>query len=195
MKTGAIILAAGFSRRFGGVKLSAVLPDGSTVLQQSVRVISQGVSDILIVTRQELLDQGVLQDIPAPQPQQRIVLCHDAADGMGHSLAQGARQIPDDWDACLICLADMPFIRAETIRKLTAAARRDLIVCPVSAGKRGHPVCFGRQFFAELTNARGDSGGRQLMNQYAQHVTELEVNDEGILQDVDTPADMPACQH
>jgi molybdenum cofactor cytidylyltransferase len=195
MKTGAIILAAGFSRRFGGVKLSAVLPHGSTVLQQSVRVISQGVSDLIIVTRQELLEQGMLQDIATGEPQQHIVICHDSAAGMGHSLAQGAKQIPEDWDACLVCLADMPFISSETILKLSAVARRDTIVCPVLSGRRGHPVCFGRQFFAELTRAHGDSGGRQIMNQNSQHVQELEIHDEGILQDIDTPSDMPACQH
>lgn len=191
MTTGAILLAAGFSRRFGSTKLSAVLAGGSTVLQQTSRLLRSVVGDVIVVTRPDLLDAGVFDDTGFSDPQ--IVLCQDAELGMGHSLACGIRALPSDWDACLICLADMPFIRASTLTRLYGKATRDRIIVPEYRHQRGHPICFGRDFFAILAQSQGDTGGRDVIQHNPDKIEVVALDDPGILQDIDTPQDLTAC--
>src|SRR5690606_11917199 len=120
---GALILSAGFSRRFGGVKLRATLPDGSTVLQQTLARLYAATPHITIVTRDDLLPdvERALAALPMADAQSvRVEICRDAHLGMGHTLAHGMRQLPD-WHGVLICLADMPGIRSETYARMLAA--------------------------------------------------------------------------
>lgn len=191
MTTGAILLAAGFSRRFGSIKLSAVLPDGSTVLQQTSRLLLGVTADVVVVTRPALRNAGVLDGTGFTDAQ--IVLCQDAELGMGHSLACGMRALPSHWDACLVCLADMPFIRASTLQLLQGRASQHRIIVPEYKHQRGHPICFGRDFFAELAQSQGDTGGREVIKHHAHKVEIIALDDPGILQDIDTPQDLTAC--
>lgn len=194
IKTGAILLAAGFSRRFGDIKLKAVLPNGNTVLQQSFINLSASISDIILVSRQDLVDKGILESLHPDETPYQLVLCADARDGMGHTLACGIRALPADWDACIICLSDMPFVSPATFTQLTATATPDNIIVPGYQGKRGHPVCFGRTFFPLLAACNGDIGARDLIKRHEDRIIELASNDPGILRDIDTPADLAACQ-
>lgn len=184
--TGAIMLAAGFSRRFGSVKLQAQLPDGSTLLQKSFNNTLQATENIIVVGRQDLLESGTYNFLP-DQPGIQLIICPDAESGMGHSLASAIKHIPDSWDSTLICLGDMPFIRPDTLSAMIRTSREDNIVIPVWQSQRGHPVCFGRQYFNELAASTGDSGGRHVIKLHHQAITELATDDAGIIQDIDTP--------
>jgi len=191
MTTGAILLAAGFSRRFGSIKLNAVLPGGSTMLQHTSHVLQHNFNELIVITRPDLLDAGILSDTRFTD--QQIVLCQEAELGMGHSLACGIRALPTHWDACLVCLADMPFIKASTLQKIRTKARKDSIVIPTFRHQRGHPICFGRDFFVELAQCRGDTGGRDVIKDHPDQVELVELDDAGILQDIDTPDELAAC--
>lgn len=191
MTTGAILLAAGFSRRFGDIKLNAVLPDGSTVLQKTARLLTDNINNVLVVTRPALLDANVLSKLTFSD--QQIILCHDADQGMGHSLACAIRAIPEHWHACMVCLGDMPFLRPSTLQQLQQHASPHAIIIPTFQGQRGHPVVFGRDFFAELGRSQGDTGGREVVRNHPNRVQLIELDDPGILQDIDTPEDIPAC--
>lgn len=185
------MLAAGFSRRFGGIKLSAMLANGNTVLQQSSRLLQHTINDILVVTRPDLLAAGVLRGTGFDDTS--IVLCQDAELGMGHSLACGVRALPAHWDACLVCLADMPFIKTSTLQQILSRAAPDRIVIPQHQQQNGHPICFGRDFFSELAKSQGDTGGREVIKRHPDNIEFIAVNDAGILQDIDTPEDLSAC--
>jgi molybdenum cofactor cytidylyltransferase len=106
---------------------------------------------------------------------------------MGHSLA-AAMPLTTGWTGAVIALADMPSIRPETYE-----AVRDAIVSPTSLvvphcqGERGNPVGIGQAYFAELALLEGDQGARALLQQHASAVLKLEVDDPGILRDIDTP--------
>ncbi len=192
MTTGAILLAAGFSRRFGSIKLTAMLPGNTTVLASTSRLLQNNVDELIVVTRPALFDAEVFASTDIPE--QQIVLCPDAELGMGHSLACGIRALPAHWDACLVCLADMPFIKPSTLQQICSRADRSRIVIPAYQGQRGHPVCFGRDFFTELAQSQGDTGGRDVIKSHPEQLDLLEMDDAGILQDIDTPEDLPACQ-
>ena len=116
-------------------------------------------------------------------------MCPDAAAGMGASLAHAIRQTgtAQGW---VIALANMPYVQPSTIRALASAVeeRGGGIAAPVSNGRRGNPVGFGRSHLDELLQLRGDEGARRLLHRHP--VTTIAVDDPGIFRDIDTPADL-----
>jgi molybdenum cofactor cytidylyltransferase len=91
----------------------------------------------------------------------------------------------------VVALADMPFIRPETIGKVAAAlAGGAAIVAPVYRGERGHPVGMSSRFRAQLEALSGDEGARALLKQHLALVKFIEVDDPGVCRDIDTPDDL-----
>lgn len=186
---GALVLAAGFSRRFGAIKLQAKLASGQTVFAQTLARIAAATPHIVVVTREQLIQ--VRQDI-FQQSDRHIttLLCPDSDRGMGHTLAYGFRHIPDDWDGCLVCLGDMPFVTTQTYQTLLAELHSDLIIQPAFEDQIGNPIGFGSQFFAVLRRVTGDTGGRDVVKTNRDAIRRVSINDPAILQDIDTPADL-----
>jgi molybdenum cofactor cytidylyltransferase len=115
----------------------------------------------------------------------------DADLGMGHSLASGARAA-QDWDYLFVALADMPWVRPATLARLRSAMERHsdgaaIILQPVVDGRPGHPVGFSRAFFSALQQLRGDAGARAIVRANPSAIVPLQVDDPGILRDLDTP--------
>ncbi|MFT7472316.1 MAG: molybdenum cofactor cytidylyltransferase [Kiritimatiellia bacterium] len=177
---GAIVLAAGFSSRFGSSKLLAGLSSGKTVFQQTVERIAEVFPERLVVTRPEMV--AALQELALGTS---ILSFEHADQGMGATLAFAAQQI-GDWDACVVCLGDMPFIETSTYRRIAELVTADSIVTPIFDSKMGNPVAFGKNLYTHLEALTGDNGGRRLTSMYPQAVRELQVSDPGILQDIDT---------
>lgn len=185
---GAIVLAAGFSRRFGDSKLLAKLSNGKSVFQQTIERLSEVFPERLLITRPEMAE--ALQE---SAPDTSILRFEHADQGMGATLAYAAQHI-GNWDACLVCLGDMPFIKPSSYRLIAEQATIDSIVIPKIDSKIGNPVAFGSKFFADLKTLSGDSGGKKLTRMYPQAVRELEISDPGILQDIDTPEELALYQ-
>ena len=90
-------------------------------------------------------------------------------------------------------MRSMPRVTPATLHALIAAlASDDAIIVPVTGGKRGNPVLWGRAHIERLTTLAGDVGGKALLGELADHVVEVDVADDGIFADVDTPADLRA---
>ncbi|HEY9569325.1 MAG TPA: 4-diphosphocytidyl-2C-methyl-D-erythritol kinase, partial [Thalassobaculum sp.] len=66
------------------------------------------------------------------------------------------------------------------------------IVVPTRRGKRGNPVLFARRFFEVMGTVSGDVGARHIIGDNDELVIEVEVDDESVLTDVDTPAALAA---
>jgi molybdenum cofactor cytidylyltransferase len=185
---GALILAAGFSRRFGSDK-RRYLVDGTTPMLQRTLQVYCGVFDgVLVVIRPE--DDDLVVSLPAGFPGLQTIVAEDAALGMGHSLAAGARAIPADWQFVAVALGDMPWIRPETVELLVAEFpedRPDAIVQPVYGDVPGHPVLFGSGCFEALSSLTGDQGARDLLAERRGSLIRVVVDDEGVLGDLDTP--------
>lgn len=185
---GAIVLAAGFSSRFGSSKLLAPLSNGKTVFQQTMDRIADALPDRVVVTRPELASQ--LRELA---PHISVLSFDQAEQGMGATLAFAA-QHTHNWDGCIVCLADMPFIETATYRLIAERVSSDRIVTPSFDSRPGNPVAFGSDFFAELRALTGDSGGKKLTSLHPQAVLELKVTDPGILQDIDTQDELERYQ-
>ncbi|MBT3529389.1 MAG: nucleotidyltransferase family protein [Gammaproteobacteria bacterium] len=184
--TGAIVLAAGFSRRFGGNKLNAKLSNNKTVFQQTIERLTESVPEVIVVSRADIA--------PILQPYHSDVRIFSGADqGMGSTLAFAIQQI-QNWDACLICLADMPFINPASYRAIADLIEPNSIVVPSYSGQIGNPVAFSSEYFPELSCLQGDSGGRTLMKKHTENIIKLNLEDAGILQDIDTEDDLQRYQ-
>ncbi|MDR3527964.1 MAG: nucleotidyltransferase family protein [Rhizomicrobium sp.] len=183
----AIVLAAGRSSRFGANKLLQPL-DGKAIVRHAVEaVLASKVEAVLVVTGNESeLVKAALARLPvtfADNP--------DFSTGLSSSLICGVRCLPPSCKAALIALGDMPFVTPAAINRLVDSFAHGRAICvPVCAGRRGNPVLWGRRFFAEMLALGGDKGAKQLMALYSDLVYEVEVEDEAIHRDIDTPEDL-----
>lgn len=185
---GAIVLAAGFSARFGSSKLLARLRSEKTVFQQTIERISEALPEIVVVTRPQLKD-----DLQKLAPETTIHGFEHADQGMGATLAFAISQI-GDWGGCLVCLGDMPFIQTATYSRIAAQLSDASIVIPTQEGRTGNPVAFVSDYFSELASLQGDSGGKTIIESHPEAVQRLAIDDPGILQDIDTPAELARYQ-
>ena len=185
---GAIVLAAGFSSRFGSSKLLAELSNGKSVFQQTVERIAEVFPDRLVITRPEMT--ATLQELA---PGTAFLSFEHAEQGMGATLAYAAQHI-GDWDGCIVCLGDMPFIGVSSYRLIAEQVTTDSIITPTIDSRMGNPVAFGSNFFTDLETLSGDNGGRKLTSMYPHAVRELRVSDPGILQDIDTQEELALYQ-
>ncbi len=108
--------------------------------------------------------------------------------GIGDSIACAVRASAGA-DAWIIALADMAQVQVGTIAAVRAAIEAGAAsAAPVYRGRRGHPVGFGAVCGPELAALGGDEGARSVL---ARHPPlRIEVDDPGVLLDVDTPQDL-----
>jgi molybdenum cofactor cytidylyltransferase len=180
-----VVLAAGRSTRMGANKLLAPIAGRAVLIHSLAALQEAGVSPLVLVTGHDREAIGAL--IP---PGVKQVHNPHFTSGMASSLRTGLQALPDDVDAVLVMLGDMPAVRADDIRSLAAAfdpTEGRAAVVPVHAGKRGHPVLFGRVFWPAILQTEGDQGPRQALIDNAEIVCEVAIDHPGVLLDADTP--------
>lgn len=187
----ALVPAAGMSTRMGSPK--QLLPFGEkTVLQTVVDTLLEADLDGILVVLGHRAD--AVRDSLAERP----VLFHlnpDYRNGMFTSILSGLAALEKSADAALIALGDQPNVRASVVRKVAAAYRKANkgIVVPNYRGKRGHPalVDLGR-YLPEIRSLTGEDGLKPVMRGNPDDTLEVEVADEGVLRDIDTPEEYRA---
>jgi CTP:molybdopterin cytidylyltransferase MocA len=179
-----IILAAGESKRMKTRKL--LLPfHGSTMIEKVIdNVISSEIKNILVVLgsgREEILE--VIKSLPVKH-------CYNEnfTDGMLSSVKRGFRYLPKSMDAVLIFLGDQPGIPGHVVKKLIRVYEESKkgILMPVFKQKRGHPVLIDCKYRNEIEKLDEKEGLRSLAIKFPDDVLEVEVDDDGILRDIDT---------
>jgi molybdenum cofactor cytidylyltransferase len=182
----ALILAAGASSRMGSNKLIEEVAGTPMVARVAQAVAASKAKPVTIVTgNQPDKVERAVNGIAAS-----FVHNADFALGLSTSLKAGIAALPKDIDGVLVCLGDMPLVSPGTIDKLIAAfnpLEGRAIVVPMHAGKRGNPVLWGAQYFDEMKSLGGDQGARKLFDLHADDIVEVQIDDESILFDVDTP--------
>ncbi|GGC92203.1 nucleotidyltransferase family protein [Vreelandella lutescens] len=184
----ALVMAAGYSRRYGEAdKRQERLADGRTLLATTVARTAQAFSQVRVAIRQE--DDAFQLGLAASTP---LIRLRQAHLGLGASLAEamvalgGDRRLNDS-EAVAVLLGDMPGIHPATLLALQQQATRDTIWRPCHGGQPGHPVLFGRAFWPELEHLRGETGAKALIQRHSLHYRSYDVQDPGILLDIDTP--------
>ena len=205
-----LLLGAGLARRFGSDKRLHNFR-GKPIAQHTIERYKRVFDKISVVIRPE--DQA-LQDLLHKQGVDTI-LCQDAHLGMGHSLACAMQAIIQDGqsDWLVVGLLDMPFVRVETLQSLQSTiqslsssskqtlsqpglTRKSIVRFQSATGTPPtHPVAWHQHWFEKLSQANGDEGARRIFKQVAQDspssILWLASDDPGLIDDIDTPADLP----
>jgi molybdenum cofactor cytidylyltransferase len=195
LKVAAVILAAGASTRMGEPKQLLRL-GRRTVLEQTIEnVRSAGLEELVLVLGSSA--DAIRQQLPASAfDALRVVVNPDFGHGMASSLRAGLSALDHRVDGALIVLADQPFVRPETLSRIAALYRSSKahIVIPTYRGTRGNPVLLDRSVFAEVMALEGDMGCRAIFPGHAEGTLKAEVDDPGIVLDIDSRDDYERLQ-
>ena len=181
-----IILAAGDSYRFGSDKRLITL---QPLLKTIFEALGHQTGNIFCVLKDS--DCNNLDELVGDFRNNKklsIVFNSHSALGMGSSLALASQHLTAD--AALIFLADMPYVKASTLKVLVSMLDADSIIAPTYKGKRGHPVLIGKAFFPDLKSLQGEDGAKNLLLKHFDKMVLVDVDDKGIVLDVDRPEDL-----
>lgn len=181
-----LLLAAGSATRFGSDKLQHALPHGVAIAAQAARHLKRELPRVVAVIKPGAQQLSYSLENEGCE----IVVCDNAAEGMGASLACAARAAGRT-DGYLIALADMPFVRPSSIAAVRdALAGGAALAAPYFRARRGHPVGMAGFFFETLVTLGGDEGARQLLAANEARLQKIPVGDPGVIRDIDTPGDL-----
>jgi molybdenum cofactor cytidylyltransferase len=183
----AILLAAGESKRMGRPK-QMLEWQGKTLLQHVLgNLINADADEIILVLGHEA--EQIRKSLP--ECQIKIVINPDYKRGMSSSLRHGLLAMDPRSEAFLVLLVDQPGIGPEIInhmiRDFQQANPKRGIVRPIYRGLRGHPVLIGVRYLQEAMQLQGDEGARQILMNHPEDILEVEVDQDVILKDIDTP--------
>jgi len=182
-----IILAAGYSRRMRRFKPLLTL-GGRTVLERVVSLYrSAGVTDIRVVTgfRSQTI-RSALTSLP-------VAVVHNPAhdEGMFASVLAGINTLASGVSSFFVHPVDIPLVRPHTLAMLMDAFDRlpSPVAYPVFDDKRGHPPLVDGALKAAILSHGGDGGLGALLRRFDAMALDVQVADEGVLLDADTPDD------
>ena len=180
-----LLLAAGSGSRFGSDKLRHALPHGVAIAVQAARHLRTQVPVVAVVRPgSDDLSKALRADGC------EVVVCDNAADGMGASLACAVRAAgsADGW---LVALGDMPFVRPSSIAAVRSALEGGAtLAAPYFRARRGHPAGIAARYKQELLSLAGDEGAKALFAQHSGDLLKIPVGDPGVIRDIDRPEDL-----
>jgi molybdenum cofactor cytidylyltransferase len=187
----ACILAAGSSRRMGSPKAWLDADGQPFVVRLLESFRAAGVELRFVVGA---MDDVAMRDACAARGA-RLLVNPTPEHGMLSSLHVCLDAIGDSKppvDALFVCPVDCPRVRPETIVLLIEAfeAKRSPVVVPRFGARRGHPTLFDAALFDELRHAPLEVGARAVVRAHAADRLEVPVEDEAVLDDVDTRVDL-----
>ena len=184
----AIVLAAGLSRRWGAENKLLAPVAGLPMVRRTVDAVLGSIARPVTIVLGHEQDRiaAALAGCDAA-----LLRIDDYGLGLSATLKAGIGALPDAAVGALICLADMPWVRPETLNRLIAdfvAAQDKVAAVPVFAGEWGNPVLLGRALFGAVQGLEGDRGARSLLGTRTAELLEVPVADPGVLRDADIPA-------
>jgi molybdenum cofactor cytidylyltransferase len=173
----AIILAAGASTRMGRRKAELDYR-GETFAARLVRIFGLFCEDVIVVDSK-----------PETFPGARVVVNPDPSRGMLSSLQCGMRGVAEHTVAVCFTPVDYPAVQESTVREVIGGWSGETIRIPRYQGRRGHPVLVARGLLPEFLALPAEAQAREVVHRHAGSTVYVDVDDPGILQDIDTPAD------
>lgn len=192
LRVDAVVLAAGQSSRMGEPKQLLCL-GGKTLLARTLEnVRAARVCEIVLVlgfAAEEITEQVAVEGL-------KVVVNEAYHQGMGVSLRVGLSALDPLTDAALIVLADQPFVHPQTLDRLIDHYQQSSaqIVIPLYHGFRGNPVLLDRSVFHEVMALSGDIGCRAIFGNHVEGILKVNVDDIGVLLDIDNSEDLTRAQ-
>ena len=183
-----IVLAAGRSTRMGQSKAQLELPSGRTFLEQAVHTLRDAGCRYVVAVVNDTEDWTArLADVAGAA----VVINDKPASEQIDSIRLGIAHLPDDSEAAVILPVDVPKVKTRTVAAVLQAFAQDksAVVVPTHNGTPGHPVLFARSVFGELMAEPLPRGAESIVEAHAADRAEIEVDDAGVLFDVDLPAE------
>jgi probable selenium-dependent hydroxylase accessory protein YqeC len=190
-RVGAVVLAAGLSRRMNQPGQSKVLLpwDGRPIIRVIVdRLKRMRLDDLVVVTGH------LAARVRAALTDEPVRFSHNPAYKQGDmlsSLQTGLRTLGPEIAACLVVLGDQPQLDNRVVAELitTYAEGRGKIVAPSYQRRRGHPILIDRSFWGEILSLPEDGSPRDVINAHADQIAYVPVETDSVLRDIDTPDD------
>lgn len=187
---GAVLLAAGESRRMGGRPKPLLELAGVPLIRRSLIALSgAGVDEVVVVTghRADEVERSVA-DFP-------VTLAHNAdyARGQAGSVRAGLAALQGKLDAVIVALADQPLLNAQDITELIAAFKRRgdaAVVIPRVDGERANPIVIGAGVRDEILAGDVDLGCRKWIASHPARVMHFDTNNAHFAVDLDTLEDL-----
>ena len=184
----AIVVAAGRSSRMAPRNKLLERVEGKAIVARAAEAaIASGANPVIVVTG---FDAARIEEALRGL---KVTMVHNPvfAQGLSSSLQSGLDALPPNSDGALILLGDMPEVESSLLRNLMAAFTGPGAICvPAHRRRRGNPVLWGRDYFAEIMSLAGDVGAKHLLALHQECVTEVAVQSDGIFADIDTPDDL-----
>ncbi|MEM1611610.1 MAG: nucleotidyltransferase family protein [Sulfolobales archaeon] len=190
-RIGAVILAAGESKRMGFPK-QLIEVCGEKIIRIVIRkALDMGFGDIVVVLGHMARDIArYIDDMTGV----KIIVNPRYREGMSTSLIEGVKNLRKDIEAFMVILGDQPFISKETMRKIIESyygvEEKPLMVIPTYRGLRGNPVLISSRIITDIMELKGDIGARALMEKYRAYIYYVETQDPGVVLDIDTKEDL-----
>jgi CTP:molybdopterin cytidylyltransferase MocA len=180
-----LILAAGESRRMGFPKALLRYRD-ETFLDTLIGLFAARCQPVIVVlgAHSDRIRERTLR--PAT-----FAINADYQRGQTSSMQCGLRAVPAGAESVLFTLVDHPAVAPATLDALLAGQVHipgPLVRVPRHQGRRGHPIWFSRDIIAEFLGLQEDGAAREIVRSHAAQTEFLDVDDPGILADIDDPA-------
>jgi molybdenum cofactor cytidylyltransferase len=169
-------------------------PEGRTFVGQLIHTLRHGGLDrVAVVGRAH--DAALREEVSAATPPVAYIENLSPDLGQLSSVLAGIAFAEAEAGAgALVVPVDMPLIRAETVKAALAAFDRsdEPILRVRCGGRNGHPVIFGARVFPMLRSTAPAAGARAVLNDHPSLVRTIDVDDPGVLRDIDLPAEYRA---
>lgn len=178
MKCDAVVLAAGYSSRTGTNKMALVI-ENKTVLSRVIDTLLDVCGKIVVVGGHNF---ETIKTITDKYKKVKLVENKNYHLGMFSSVKCGVSEMTDDF---FLIPGDYPVVKKSTYLMLKKG--RGEFIVPVYKGRGGHPVLIKKKLIKTIAEEPVESNLKALRKKCDTEF--IEVNDEGILMDVDTQED------
>lgn len=192
MKISPVILASGFSRRFGTDKLMEKAL-GKPLIDYVIRALHEaGFAEIFAVIRKE---QEELKNHAGEYL--KFIENEKAIEGQSSAIKAAVSHLRSESDAIMFLLGDQPLIRADTIVRLCRTHTSEeygISSCQID-GRLCPPVIFSSFYFDELMNLSGDTGAKPVLIRHSDRIARVSFGERYEADDVDVPQMIPVIEN
>ena len=182
-----ILLAAGQSKRMSGENKLIKSVKGIPLIKCALNnILKSHVNEIIIVLGYQ---NETIEKLIDKTSRIKFVFNSNFESGMASSIIKGIKKLSKKTDSFFISLGDMPSINYDTYNQLIKCNKNKKAIVPMFKGQQGNPVLFPKSFEEKLLSIQGDSGAKKILEINKKEVLYLEINDPGIIIDLDVPND------
>ena len=190
-KIGAIILAAGMSKRMGSPKLLLPL-NGHPIIHYPIALAKQQKLHPIMVIAGQYIEE--ISKVMKDSTDITFLYNPNYQSGISSSLKLGIEALTNQVDAVMIFLGDQPFVHEQVVRSIQTEYENERengrwIVRPRYAGQPGHPILFDHELFGDFVTLNGDEGGRSIIRSHKDRLELIDFSEHLWGMDIDTSED------